>query len=101
MDVNHQDINTSVENDKKVVMSGSRRSKSGSGHRHHRQKTSFFKRLKRKLFRKKERISGVRRSRVAAENKMMCGMFIGAVILLIILIPLITWVADMITKSAP
>ena len=101
MDVNHQDINTSVENDKNVAMSGSHRSKSDSGHRHHRRKSSFFKRLKRKLFRKKERISGVRRSCVAEENKLLCGMFIGAVILLIILIPLFTWVADMITKSAP
>ena len=101
MDVNHQDINTSVGNDKRVAKSGSHRAKSGSGRRHRHRKSSFFKRLKRKLFRKKERISGVRRSCVMAENRILFSMFIGAVILLVILIPLVTWIADIIANSAP
>lgn len=66
----------------------------------HRHKRSFLRRLKRKLFQKKQRISGVRKNQINAERRFIMMLFLGAVILLVVLIPLIIWFAEILGTSS-
>ena len=98
MDVNHQEINTSVEVEKKKTTHKKAGSSRHHSHQHHR--GGFFRRLKRNLFRKNNRISRVKHGRVMAERRLMQTLFIGAVILLLLLIPLIAWLGDIVNTSS-
>ena len=65
----------------------------------HSHKTSFMRKLKRTMFRRKTQISGVRRNQIHAERRFILAFLMGAVLFLVILIPLILWIAETINTS--
>lgn len=98
MDVNHQDTNTSVEHSKSsTTLENSHQSK---GSRHHSHKHSFLRRLKRRLFRRKHRVSGVRKRRVNEERRIMIWFIVIATVLLLALIPFFTWIAETVRTTS-
>lgn len=98
MDVNRQDINTSVEHSKRSTTSDNSRHHGGS--RRHSHKPGFLRRLKRRVFRRKYRVSGVKQNQVNAERKVMMWFIIVAIVLLLVLIPFFTWIAEIVRTSS-
>ncbi len=85
------------EDNKETKTSLEQRKTASSRHQHRR---SFIRRVKRKFFRGKQQISGVRKNQINAERRFIMALFLGAVLLLVVLIPLIIWITEKISASA-
>ncbi len=88
----------------KSTTSHSKKSHKHSHHRRHRssrhRKTNRFYYWFTKTFGKKEKVSGVRAGQQTAEKRTLIFLTLGAVVLICLMIPFFTWLAETVSTHA-